>query len=144
MFLTDLANSGPIPVLEKLAAFTEARQRMLAENIANIDNPEYRAKQLDPKTFQESLRKALHARRENPTSGFVLKGTDEIRQDEQGHLVVNPSEVPAENVLFHDHTNARVERQMAAMAENTMMHQAAIELLRSRFEGLKAAIRGQS
>lgn len=144
MFLTDLGNSGSIPALEKVIAFTEARQRMLAENIANIDNPDYRAKQLDPKAFQESLRKALNVRRERSTSELTLKGTDEVRQDEHGHLLITPSEVPAENVLFHDNTNARVERQMAAMAENTMMHQAAIELLRSRFEGLKAAIRGQA
>lgn len=143
MLLADLANSGSIPALEKLVAFTEARQRMLAENIANIDNPDYRAKQLDPRAFQASLRKALDARNGRPTDAFRLEATGEVRQDEHGHLVVTPQEVPAENVLFHDHTNARVERQMAAMAENTMMHQAAVELLRSRFETLKTAIKGQ-
>ena len=55
---------------------------------------------------------------------------------------MTPSEEPAENVLFHDDTNARVERQMAMMAENTMMHQLASELLRERFDGLLKAIRG--
>ena len=144
MFLADLANSGSIPTLEKLVAFTEARQRMLAENIANIDNPDYRAKQLDPKAFQQSLRKALDARKEHSGSELSLEQTSEVRQDAQGRLVVTPSEVPAENVLFHDNTNARIERQMATMAENTMMHQAAVELLRSKFEGLKAAIKGQA
>jgi flagellar basal-body rod protein FlgB len=144
MFLTDLTNSGSIPALEKLVSFTEARQRVLAENIANIDNPDYQAKQLDPKAFQESLRKALDARKDSPTGEFRMEATGEVKLDEQGHLEVTPSTVPAENVLFHDNTNARVERQMAAMAENTMMHQAAIELLRSRLEGLKSAIKGQA
>lgn len=143
MYFDRLVNSGSTPALEKMLAFTQARQRMLAENIANIDNPHYRAKQLDAKQFQEQLRTAMATRKETNALDLELSGSDEVTLGSRGELVVTPSEVPAENILFHDDTNARIERQMAMMAENTMMHQATTELLRGRFDGLMKAIRGR-
>ncbi len=143
MYFPDLVNRETVPALEKMLAFTEARQRMLAENVANVDTPGYRTKHLDAVAFQKALRRALDARGRTGAAAFELKGTDEFRQDADGRLVVTPSEEPAENVLFQDGTNVRIERQMAMMAENAMMHQAATELLRTRFEGLLKAIRGR-
>jgi len=144
MFFGDVVNRGVMPALDKMLAFTQARQRMLAENVANIDNPHYRTKQLDAKAFQKALREALETQNQTGSGTFRVPDEREFHQDELGHLVVTPSEVPPENVLFHDDTNARIERQMQQMAENTMMHQAATELLRERFDGLKKAIRGQA
>ena len=72
-----------------------------------------------------------------------MSDSSEFHQDAQGRLIVTPGEVPPENVLFHDDTNARIERQMQQIAENTMMHQAATELLRERFEALQKAISGK-
>lgn len=143
MYFPDLVNRETVPALEKMLAFTQARQRMLAENVANVDTPGYRTKHLDAVAFQKALRRVLDARERTGATAFELKGTDEFRQDADGRLVVTPSEEPAENVLFQDGTNVRIERQMAMMAENAMMHQAATELLRTRFEGLLKAIRGR-
>lgn len=150
MLFADVVNQGNVPVLEKMLAFTEARHRMLTENVANIDTPGYVARQLDPKAFQKALRKAIDAnkayRPSGDTSGgqvpFTLPASDQFRQDAEGRLVVTPGEQPPENVLFHDGTNARIERQMSMLAENAMAHQAATELLRSQFDGLLKAIRG--
>ncbi len=153
MFFADVVNSGTVPALEKVLAFTEARQRMLAENIANVDTPGYRTKQLDTGAFQKALRTALddgkrtrsvlQDRAGTGAAEFRLPASAQFRQDAQGRLIVQPSETPPDNLLFHDDTNARIERQMAMMAENTMMHQTATELLRSRFDGLLKAIRGR-
>lgn len=144
MFFQDLVNGNGIPALEKMLAFTQARQRMLAENIANVDTPRYRVKQLDTAQFQRALRSAVDARKAaGPSAALALKGTDEFRLDADGRLQVTPSLEPAENVLFHDGTNVRIERQMAMMAENAMMHQTATELLRTKVESLLKAIRGR-
>ena len=59
MFFGDVVNRGVMPALDKMLAFTQARQRMLAENVANVDNPHYRTKQLDARAFQNALREAL-------------------------------------------------------------------------------------
>lgn len=144
MFFPDLVNGSGIPALDKMLAFTQARQRMLADNLANVDTPEYKVKHLDTARFQRALRKAINQQKDaGPHAALKLERTDEFRQRADGTLKVTPSREPAENVLFHDGTNVRIERQMAMMAENAMMHQTASELLRNKVEGLLKAIRGR-
>jgi flagellar basal-body rod protein FlgB len=143
MIFADIVNRGTLPAVEKLMAYTEARQRVLAENVANIDNPHYRAKHLDTRAFQKSLREAINQQKETRSPSFEVKAGDDFSVDADGHLSVRPTEVPADNILFHDNTNASVEKQMALMGENAAMHQTAAELLRGRFEGLLKAIRGR-
>ncbi len=142
MLFADLVNRGPTAALEKLMAYTEVRQRVLAENVANIDNPHYRTKHLDAEAFQKTLREALDRQKATRSSTLEFAG-DDFRVESDGQLRVMPTEEPAENVLFHDGTNTRVEKQMALMAENAMMHETATELLRGRYEGLLKAIRGR-
>ncbi len=142
MLFADMLNRGPTAALEKLMAYTEARQRVLAENVANIDNPHYRTKHLDAGAFQKSLREALNRQKATRSTTLELAG-DDFQVEADGRLRVMPTEEPAENVLFHDGTNTRVEKQMALMAENAMMHETATELLRGRYEGLLKAIRGR-
>lgn len=143
MFFHDVVNRGAGPAMEKMLAFTEARHRMLSENIANVDTPDYRTRHLDAGAFQRSLREALDTRERTRSRDFVLRPTGQVRQDAAGRLQVRPTHDPAENILFHDRTNIRIEKQMAMLAENAMMHQTTTELLRGRYEGLIAAIRGR-
>ncbi len=142
MLLSDLTGGTSIGMLDKTLAFTEARNRMLAENLANATTPGYRSKQLDVASFQAALRAAAD-RHDKAGGRFSLKSTNQFRQDSAGRLEVTPGVEPVESLLFHDGTNARIERQMAALAENTMMHQASAEILRGYFDGLRKAIRGR-
>lgn len=142
MFLDDVSNAGALPMLEKVLAFTEARNKMLAENIANATTPGYRAKQLDVGGFQSALREAFDKRAAKGGRLEVRSG-EQVATDAAGRLMVNPTREPAENLLFHDGTNARIEREMANLAENAMMHQAATELTKVYFDGLKKAISGR-
>ena len=143
MFVTGVTETNTIATLEKMLAFTEARNTMLAANIANVTTPEYRAKQLDPAAFQAALKSAVE-RRSDPQSEFRVESTEQFHEDEQGFLKVTPTEQPPENLLFHDGTNARIEKQMAMLAENTLMNKVAAELLRNQLEGLSKAIRGRA
>ena len=143
MLLQKLVNGGAIPAMDKMLAFTQARHKMLVENVANADNPHYRTKQLDPKQFQASLREALDARKETRSPAFRMNDTRQFRQGDDGRLVVTPTPEPVENLLFHDGTNVRIERQMAMLGENAMMHEAVSELLRGKYQGMLKAIRGR-
>lgn len=142
MFLTNVTSGGAFPMLEKTLAFSQARNNMLAENIANVTTPGYRAKQLNVGSFQSALRKASDAR-DAKGGAFELKGTGEVRTDELGHLQVTPSYEPVQNLLFHDGTNSRIERLMSDLAENTMTYQASAELLKGYYDGIGKAIRGR-
>lgn len=141
-FITNLTQRGSLPFVEATVAFTEARHAVLAENIANIDTPGYRTRQLDPAAFQKELRRAASAR---PACADPLKlrGTDQMNVDRCGRMTLSPELEPAENLTFQDGTNARIERQMAMLAENALAHQTSVELMRSQYAGLIGAIRGR-
>ena len=143
MFFNDLVNSGSIPLLDSMLSFTQARHKVLTENIANIDTPGYQTKHLDARQFQQALATAVARQREERTSSLRLESSRQMRQAEGGQLSFTPQRGPAENVLFHDKTNARIEKQMSSLAENAMMHQTAAELLAIRYQSMLKAIRGQ-
>jgi len=143
MLFQDVVNHGTLPALEKMLAYTQARHRMLTENIANVDTPGYKTQHLDTEQFQKSLREAIDTRKKTGSPDFIMKSTGEFTQDAYGRLNFSPSIEPAENLLFHDKTNMSIERQMAMLAENAMMHQAMTELLKGKFDGLMKAIRGR-
>lgn len=143
MFLGDITNRGNIPVLAKLMAFAEARQKVLADNIANIDTPGYKVRSLDPRAFQAALGQAIDERGNDPRKSLKLPRTEQFYEDDFGHLVVTPVEDPAQNILFHDRTNASIETLMSQVAENVMTYTLVSQLLKNSFDGLKTAIRGQ-
>ena len=143
MFLGEITNRGNIPVLAKLMAFAEARQKVLADNIANIDTPGYKVKNLDPQAFQAALGQAIDERGGDPRKPLNLPRTEQFYEDDFGQLVVTPVEDPAQNILFHDRTNASIETLMTQVAENVMTYSLASQLLKNSFDGLKTAIRGQ-
>ena len=140
MLMNDVVSGGVTPILEKTLAFAGARHKMLATNIANITTPGYRAKQLDVKAFQSALRAASERRGGEMK---ILSGK-EVSTGSDGLLEVHPSEEPPENLLFQDGTNARIEKQMAMLAENTMVNQASAELLKIEFGQIDRAIRGRA
>ncbi len=135
-------NSGATPVLERLVQFTGQRHRALTDSIANLSTPNYQPRDLDPAEFQAALADAIERRRESgrPTSGELkFRDTTQLRFHEQS-IETHP-ESADENLLFHDRNNRNLERTMQHLAENTLMHDAGISLLKNEFDMLKIAIR---
>ena len=143
MLLSSVVNSDTVVALEKLAAFTEDRHRVLLGNIANLDTPGYRPKDVDLPGFREALSEALARRTRTGEASLKLEDGPGWQVDPSGHVEVRPVEVEPQNVLFHDGTNAQAERQMSELAKNSMVHQVALELLRGRYNGMMSAIRGR-
>ena len=144
MFISSVTERGATPALVKMWSFTQARHRMIAENVANWGTPNYTTKRLDARAFQQALGRALDERGGDPNKPLGIRGTKQFRTDDQGRLQVTPTESPTENILFHDRTNMSIERQMADLAENGMMHETVTTLLRGRYDGLRKAIQGRA
>jgi len=143
-FLTSLTQRGSIPVLERMTAFTEAHNNVIAENIANVDTPGYRTQQVDVDGFRAELRRASKARRSDviPES-LDVRDSLNVKFDSRGDMMIESSVEPTENLAFHDGTNGRVERQMAMLAANGMMNNLAGQLLKNRYDFVMTAIRGR-
>src|SRR3989304_8216524 len=59
--LSTLFGTSSVPLLEQVVNFTEARHGVLAGNIANIDTPGYKTRDLSPELFHEKLKEAVEA-----------------------------------------------------------------------------------
>lgn len=133
---------GALPALERLVQFTERRHRVLTNNIANLSNPYFKPADLDPRSFQQALSQAIETRRASatPTAG-------PLRMNDTQQLTFRPDGIDAqpdllnETILSHDQSNNDLERTMQRLAENTLTHNAAIELVRSEFRLIESAIR---
>lgn len=52
-------DSTSLPALEQTAIFTQRRHELLAGNLANLDTPDYRAKDLQVDRFQQALAESI-------------------------------------------------------------------------------------
>lgn len=139
--LSGIIGGKTISALEQTAAFTEARQKVIAENIANVDTPGYRHKQVDAGSFQQALAQALDA---SPGDALAKVSSDQVQYNEAGSMVLRPDTEPADNVMFHDGTNGQIERDMTEMSRNQILNQVSVDMLRHHYQMLQTAIRGKT
>lgn len=118
---------GVIETLRQASVFALRRHEMLAENVANVETPGFRARDI---TFERELSTAQKARA-LPAPGVGAESLD-LR------LVDRP-----DFVTKFDGNTVDIDRQMTRMAQNTLYHNAVIQLLNSRFNALKSAINGR-
>lgn len=143
MWLDRITSSRTAELVELAARFYEERHKVLAENVANIDTPDYQVRTLDPQAFQAELRKAAERADGGDGAPLALKGK-QAWTDGGGRLHVAPVAEPAQNVLFHDGTNARLETLMTDAQQNGLQYNLAINLLKGRYNSLLAAVRGRT
>jgi flagellar basal-body rod protein FlgB len=131
--LPSLVQNTAIPVLEQVVNFAQARQNVLAGNIANIDTPGYRMRDLSPEKFQSRLKSAIAQRDRMQSSISVSLGnTSDNPVSEVGSSLAD--------MLHHDDTNGNLETQITAVAKNQLQHSMAISIMSSQFRLLQAAI----
>jgi len=138
--MADLFSSGGIQALELTLQFAGQRQRLIQNNIANIDTPDYRPMDVSPRKFQSALASAVAERDDSGGVGPLrLDGSRELVQASDGSITLNPL-TPSGNILFHDRNNRDLERSMQSLAENSATYRVAADLLRSRYDVLRTAI----
>jgi flagellar basal-body rod protein FlgB len=144
--LNSLFDATTLPVLEQVVQFTQARHGVLAGNIANLDTPGYRTRDLSPQQFQERLQEALAARRQ-PQVG----GTAALNRQLLGAGTASPAAARSwrdldqvsdsvKSVLYHDDSDVSLERQIAEISKNQSRHNLALGLMTHQFQLLQAAI----
>ena len=140
-YFENLTNRGATPALVATMSFAHARHKVIAENVANIQTPGYKAKHLDYDAFQQALGKAL-TMRQGAAKPLNIDDGDQFETDDTGKLVITPKTKPGRNLVFHDGTNVSVEREMSDLAANAMLHEMTTTLLKGRYDSMRKAIRG--
>lgn len=133
-----LFENTSMPVLEQVMAFTEERQHVLADNVANLDTPGYRATDLPVSEFTGALCEAIEQRDESTPRRFRMRSTQNINYERGMHA----SRVTVGGQMnFYDGGNRSVETLMNEMGKNALWHSAAVELFRQQGRLLETAIR---
>ena len=114
------------PMIERLSRFLDvdvARHKLITSNLANIDTPGYRTRDLD---FRAELARA----------GAQVAG------NEDGSLSsYTPVARPVRGLLERpDGNNVSVERESLLLAETQMKFNLGVQLLRGEFHEISAAI----
>jgi flagellar basal-body rod protein FlgB len=130
----ELFGSTTIPALGEVLNFAQARHTVLAGNVANVNTPGYRLRDLSATEFQQRLKEAIAESRAaaEPLSPGLASGEpgDPLRQ-------VRAS---LENLVYHDDTNIDLEKQVAEMTKNNLLHNFALTVITDQFQLLQTAI----
>jgi flagellar basal-body rod protein FlgB len=129
MFLERLMNQTNAPLVERVLQFAAARHRLIAENMANVDTPGYRQKDLSQAKFFALLRDRAASR---AASGPGMVGFDDIALE---------VEKPSKGILFHDQNNRSMEELASDQAKNGLLYTMAIEILKKQFGQMEMALR---
>jgi len=129
MWFEKAIDSTGIDLLQAVASFAQQRHKVLADNIANIDTPGYKMRDLSIERFQADLAEAVQARgKSSPAGSLDMPAVPLPKVDARQYL------------LFQDQNNRSVEKQLSALTTNAMLQNITMELLRSRFNLLQQAI----
>lgn len=141
-----LFSSDSIPAIEHVLRFVHLRHRQIANNIANVDTPHFRPRDLDADGFQTTLRRALDARgREQArgrSAGLAPLSGEGIRPS-GGTFEMKASRSEHEAPMRHDGNTVSVEAEMSNLAKNALTQRIFTRLLVNRFRNLQTAIRGR-
>lgn len=129
--------SRTVSILEKALDLRSKKHNVIASNIANMDTPDYKAFDL---IIEKELQKVTEK-----------KNSISLNKTNQAHIQSPKSKADGVRVqiddtqglsLRGDGNTVDIDKQMANMAENSLMYEAAAKLIHKKFQGLKSAIQG--
>jgi len=129
-----------------------ARTLAVNENLANIDTPFYKRKQVEFETQLQRFRRRHDNRDQDmAVTSSMHFGIADLATTHAAHFDVGPwsaSEIKpaswrADGTSFrNDGNNVDVDYEMTVLAQSEMTYNTLATFMRDRFEGLKAVIRG--
>jgi flagellar basal-body rod protein FlgB len=123
---------GAVDHLVRGLEYASARHEVLARNIANLETPGYQARDL---VFDDALAPARPSAPGGPAITLTASGP----ADRQPRLVA-----AGDAAAGPDGNDVSLDRQMARLSENTLFHNALVQILAGQFNTLKQAIAGRA
>lgn len=123
--------SGTIQTLEGALQRANVKQKVISNNIANVDTPNYKAKKVSFKNMLNEESSRIDATKTDYRH-IDFKGSDS-----------NYSIVSSKQTSYQQNrNNVDIDQEMSEMAENQIQYQALVERISGKFNSLKTAITG--
>jgi len=121
--------------LEKALDATWVRNEAISQNLANVDTPGYKRKNVE---FEEYLKQAIDG---NNLTGFRTdKRHIPIGGRNIDEVEIKTTEDNSSLSMRLDGNNVDPEREMALMAKNTIQYNTLVQRLSGSFKGIKSVI----
>ncbi len=136
--LERLLVSNTAKLMTKALDAAALRNSVIANNLANVDTPRFKRSAVN---FEDELAKALNG------SGGITGIRTHAR-----HIPIGPRsatevsprvEVQNDVSMRNDGNNVDIDREMAALAKNTILYNALVQQVSGEFQKLKSVISGR-
>ena len=130
MNLMSLITDNVTELLIKIVKFTQTRQKLLIQNIINVQNPGFIPQELEVNEFSNLLNNAIdeHVRNQR----LVLCDTENIKFGASGSIELKPVVDEHGIKLLEEDKDEYIERQISKLWENSINQKVAAELLRQK------------
>jgi flagellar basal-body rod protein FlgB len=125
--------SNTVSTLEHALNYSSAKQKVISQNIANVDTPNYKAKDVSFKAvFQDVMGQSFQAHK-----------SDSRHYDFSSKPSRMPGIISKPNVNYNENGNSvDLDKEMADMATNQIYYNALTERINGKFNSLQSVIRG--
>ena len=132
MNLTSLITDNISEILMKIIEFTQARQKILAQNITNLNTPNFIPQELEVDEFSDLLHNAIdeHIRSQR----LILHDSENIKFGLSGNFIVKPVKDDIAKEILRENRDEYLELQINKLWENSLNQKMAAELLRQKQE----------
>lgn len=154
---SSLIHTPTMPLLQQAARFHERRQDAIASNIANIETPGYKTRDLPQQAFQKAMQQAVQGLSAsqptppaNPLSLFPLPFPSAIPSPQAANSGRLEELFPAQlfqiesatpsNITFNDGNNRSIEHEIVELQKTVLQQNYAIQLMHAQYNMLQTAI----
>jgi flagellar basal body rod protein FlgB len=130
MNLMSLLTDNISEILIKIVKFTQTRQKILIQNIINVQNPGFIPRELEVDEFSDLINNAIDEHIRNQR--LVLRDTENIKFGASGNIELKPIIDEHGIKLLEEDRNEYIERQINKLWENSLNQKVAAELLRQK------------
>lgn len=123
--------SNSINELERALNYSSMKQKVISNNIANVDTPNYKSKSVSFKSeFDEALSIAAKRTNDRHFEFQSMQNMPFLVEEKQG-VTYN-----------HNGNSVDIDKEMADLAKNQIYYNALIEKLNTNFQSLNIVIKG--
>ena len=113
--------------------YASAKNRAISNNIANVDTPNYKAKDVVFKhVLDDAINESITAKRTNPRH-LPFDGSDS-----ESYRVIT-----RKNTMYnHNGNNVDIDKEMTELATNQIYYNSLVDRINGKFKSLQTVIRG--
>ncbi|KAB2954401.1 flagellar basal body rod protein FlgB [Heliorestis acidaminivorans] len=136
--MAQFLDTASTSLLEKGLNVAALRHKVIADNIANVDTPGYKRKEV---SFESELAQVMKGNSQMKMDGSINNSRHIPIMASSIHEVNSKTHHTKEQSYRNDENNVDIDKEMAVLAKNTLWYDAMITQISRRLSGLKNVIK---